>query len=66
MQNCSKCSPIKNIFDTVGKTYYLLEDDSLLCYRHWYQEGKPKYKKKDEYNAAIRIDKIYIKKQKNN
>lgn len=46
IHQCIRCNEeqkyIKNNFDTVSKTYYKLKNNTILCYRHWYQNGKPK------------------------
>ena len=62
MEGCKKCKEPSNLFDTIGKTYYRLkEDDSILCYRHWYQTGRPEFKQKGEYNELFSKS-TYIKK----
>lgn len=43
MENCINCKPSNSRYATVGKTYYVLRDHTLLCYRHWYQANKPDY-----------------------
>lgn len=54
MDGCIKCKPIKNIYDTIGVTYYeLTEDKSVLCYRHWHQAGRPKSKVNGEYSEVF-------------
>lgn len=60
MQNCKNCKPIRTKFDTIGKTYYLFENDNILCFKHWYQAGKPKYLMFGEYDNIIEV----IRKQK--
>ena len=49
MEHCKNCPEITDVFYTIGKTYYRLEDKSVLCYRHWHQANKPKYTFKGEY-----------------
>jgi hypothetical protein len=53
MENCINCKPIQNEFDTVGKTYYVLYDGSVMCYRHWYQAGSPHYKMVADYASLF-------------
>jgi hypothetical protein len=49
MEGCKECKEYSSLYDTVGKTYYKLEDHSILCYRHWHQAGKPEFKEFGEY-----------------
>jgi hypothetical protein len=36
-------------FGIIGKTFYLLDSDNILCYRHWYQHGTPEFEFHGEY-----------------
>jgi hypothetical protein len=58
MQNCPKCSKegkfLRTSFDIVGKTFYKINKDTFLCYRHWYQLKKPPYQISGEYDCIIR------------
>ena len=38
--NCKYCKPDS---PTIGKTFFVLKDNSVLCYRHFYQSGKKEY-----------------------
>lgn len=44
MSNCTQC-PLtkKDNFSHIGKTYYILPDLTIMCFRHWHQAGRPKY-----------------------
>ena len=58
MEGCKQCKEIFNHFDTIGKTYYKLtqfkdEPIRILCYRHWYQAGKPPYERKGDYDQLF-------------
>ena len=53
MDNCKQCKEVITSYDVIGKTYYILEDDSVLCYRHWHQERRPKYISKGDYNEVF-------------
>lgn len=53
MENCPKCDHITNMFQTIGKTYYRLDEENVLCYRHWHQEGRPKSVDKGEYSEVF-------------
>lgn len=59
MDGCIKCKPIKNIYDTIGITYYeITMGKYVLCYRHWYQANQPMFDKRGDH------DHIFIKKAK--
>lgn len=63
MKNCKKCleegKEITSSFDVVGKTYYKIVDgDDILCYRHWHQEGQPKYDVKGDYEIMMKFKKL--------
>jgi hypothetical protein len=49
MDNCTQCSNITTLFDTIGKTYYRLDEETVLCYRHWHQLNRPKAYDKGEH-----------------
>jgi hypothetical protein len=66
MQGCTECKEIRNLFDTIGKTYYRLhqwkdEPIRILCYRHWYQAGEPPYERRGDYDLIFSKG-TYIKK----
>jgi len=50
MEGCNECKEITTVYDTLCKTYYKLEDGSILCYRHWYQKDRPKFIIKGDYD----------------
>ena len=58
MQNCINCSKenkiLRSSFDVIGKTYYKINKDTVMCYRHWYQSGRPKYQLSGDYYSIIR------------
>jgi hypothetical protein len=58
MENCPKCSQegksLTSPFQVVGKTYYKIDKDTFLCYRHWYQSKKRKYQISGDYYSIIR------------
>ena len=58
MHNCVKCTEekrtIKNDFDVVGKTYYKIDKNTILCYRHWYQLKKPSYQVAGDYYTVTK------------
>jgi len=57
MQNCFKCleeGVNTTQFSIVSKTFYKLKEvDDILCFRHWYQMGKPSYDIKNDYKEVI-------------
>jgi hypothetical protein len=58
MINCIKCTEEKkyilNNFDTIGKTFYKIDNDTIMCYRHWHQENQPDYHIKGDYNTILK------------
>jgi hypothetical protein len=42
------------MFSTVGKTYYLLEDLTMLSFREWNMSGRPDYLIKDCYDDCLK------------
>jgi len=62
MEGCKECKQPTNQFDIIGKTYYKLDcDNTIVCYRHWHQMGRPKFNQKGEYSEIFSKG-IYIKK----
>jgi hypothetical protein len=49
MDGCKKCKEYNSLYETIGKTYYKMKDDSILCYRHWHQANKPEFIEFGEY-----------------
>ena len=37
-------------FGVVGKTFYVVDRDNILCHRHWYQCDSPECEFKGEYD----------------
>jgi len=37
---CRMCAKLPK-FGLIGKTFYVLGNDNILCYRHWYQCDTP-------------------------
>jgi hypothetical protein len=54
METCKECKECNTTFDTIGKTYYKIvsKDNSItiLCYRHWHQNGRPEFQRKGDYD----------------
>lgn len=54
--NCTICPPKKaskdNNFSVIGKTYYILQDRSVMCFRHWHQANRPKFLFKGEHSVV--------------
>jgi hypothetical protein len=53
MENCIQCKPTNDRHTTIGKTYYILPDHTLMCYRHWWQAREPEYLFKGEYQETL-------------
>jgi hypothetical protein len=54
MDNCKQCTkPITSSYDAVCKTYYRLEDLSVLCYRHWHQANRPWFGDTGEHSEVF-------------
>ena len=57
MEGCIICNKenrqINTVYDSIGKTYYKLEDYSVVCYRHWYQKDRPKVIEKGDYEEMF-------------
>lgn len=58
MQNCAKCleehKVLKTEFDVIGKTYYKVNRNTILCHRHWYQEKQPPYQISGDYHSVVK------------
>lgn len=58
MHNCVKCTEekkfIRTDFDVIGKTYYKVNRDTIMCYRHWHQENQPYYQIKGDYHSVVK------------
>jgi hypothetical protein len=60
MKNCYKCENAKDLsnnFDIIGKTYYVLPNGDVLCFRHWHQAGRPEYAQKGDYHSLSPVKK---------
>ena len=53
MDNCKECLQIQTMFDTIGKTYYRIDEEKVLCYRHWHQANRPKFVHKGDYREIF-------------
>jgi hypothetical protein len=53
MKNCLKCieenRPLESEFQVIGRTFYKISKDVILCHRHWHQLKQPDYKLKGYY-----------------
>ena len=58
MDNCKECLQLETMFDTIGKTYYRLDEEKVLCYRHWHQANQPKFVDKGDYHEIFSIHSI--------
>jgi len=50
LQNAGK---EKKKFETVGCTFYLLEDGRILSYKEWHWANQPEYKLSGSYEGCI-------------
>lgn len=55
--SCINCKPTNDNFQTVGKTYYLLSNKTVLCYRHWHQSNRPSYVLSGDYQSVMNFKK---------
>lgn len=46
---CKMCAKQPR-FGIIGKTFYVVDKDNILCHRHWYQDGTPEYELHGEYD----------------
>lgn len=53
MENCPKCAEISTMYETIGKTYYRLDEKNVLCYRHWHQTNRPKFVDRGDYDEIF-------------
>jgi len=52
---CKMCAKLPK-FGLIGKTFYVLGNDNILCYRHWYQCDTPEcelFGDYDDLNAKL-------------
>jgi len=57
--NCKYCKPNAS---TIGKTFFVLKDNSVLCYRHFYQSGKKEYQFQGDIFSVTEMMKVHSKK----
>lgn len=66
---CPHCPQVDDKFYSIGKTYYRIDEETVLCYRHWHQQNRPKFVDKgdcDDILTKASIQKGVISKIKKN
>jgi len=62
--NCKECikegREVNSVFDTVGKTYYKVEnydtkEDDVYCFRHFHQSKLKNYKQRGDYTSIFKV-----------